>query len=180
MRPFQPIAAITLAAAAVLSMAACGAATRVNASLERGMNFTQYKSYMWAADDRFNTGDPRLDNNRFFQNRLRGRVDQVMRARGFEQTSAATAELVIHYHANITQQMDVNALDAKYGYCETCHSSIYDAGTITLDMVDARSNTLVWRGWSEGSLDGIDSQALIEARLDEAVTKILQKLPPRL
>ena len=180
MRPFQRISAITLAAAAVLSMAACGAATRVNASLERGMDFTQYKSYTWAADDRFSTGDPRLDNNEFFENRLRGTVEQVLGARGFEKTSAAAAGLVIHYHASITQRMDVNALDAKYGYCESCHSSIYDAGTITLDLVDARSNRLVWRGWSEGSLDGIDSQSLIEARVDEAVTKILQKLPPRL
>ena len=179
MRPFQQVAAAAIAAS-VVSMAACAASTRVNASLERGMDFTQYRSYAWAADDRFSTGDPRLDNNEFFENRLRGRVEQVLASRGLEKVSGAAAGLVLHYHASVSQKMDVNALDAKYGYCESCHSSIYDAGTITLDFVDARTNRLVWRGWSEGSLDGIDSQSLIEARVDEAVSKILQKLPPRL
>jgi hypothetical protein len=38
----------------------------------------------------------------------------------------------------------------------------------------------VWRGWSEGSLDGIENQDLIEHRVTDAVTRILQKLPPRL
>lgn len=179
MGTFKRALGITIATTVAVSMAAC-ASTQVNASLERGMDFTQYKSYTWAANDWFSTGDPRLDNNEFFEERLRGDVDRVLAARGFEKTSSATANLVLHYHASVAQRMDVNKLDAQYGYCEQCHSSIYDAGTITLDFVDARTNKLVWRGWSEGTLDGIDDQTLIEARVDEAVTKILQKLPPSL
>jgi hypothetical protein len=171
--------AVTLAATTALSMAAC-AATRVNASLERGMDFTRYSSYTWAADDRFSTGDPRLDNNEFFEKRLRETADRILATRGFEKVSAATAGLVVHYHASVSQRIDVNALDRQYGYCEECHSSLYDAGTITLDLVDAHTNKLVWRGWSDGTLDGIDSQSLIESRVDDAVAKILQKLPPRL
>ena len=86
---------------------------------------------------------------------------------------------LIHYHANTTEKIDVNELDYQYGYLENSHSSVYDAGTITLDLVDARTNRLVWRGWSEGSFDGIDSQPIIEARVDEAIAKILERLPPR-
>jgi hypothetical protein len=168
---------IAIAAAAAVSLAAC-AMTRVNASLERGMSFAQYTSYAWAAEDRFSTGDPRLDNNEFFERRLQTDVERVLAARGYEKASPATAALIVHYHASVNQKMDVNALDRQYGYCEQCHSSIYDAGTITIDLVDARTNRLVWRGWSEGTLDGIDNQALLEARVDDAVTKILQKLPP--
>jgi hypothetical protein len=165
--------------AAALSLAAC-APLRVNASLERGMNFAQYTSYTWADEQRFSTGDPRLDNNEMFEHRLREAVDRTLGARGLEQASPTTAMLVVHYHANVSQRIDVNELDRPYGYCEDCHSSIYDAGTITLDFVDARTNKLVWRGWSDGSLEGIDDQALIEARVDEAVAKILAKLPPRI
>jgi hypothetical protein len=153
---------------------------RVNASLERGMDFAHYTSYTWATVDHFSTGDPRLDNNEFFENRLRADVEKSLGGRGFEKASPATAQLVVHYHASIHEQIDVNALDRKFGYCEECHSSVYDAGTITIDFVDAHTNKLVWRGWSEGSLDGIDAQAVIESRVDEAVTKILDKLPPRL
>ena len=167
-----------LAAAAVVA-AGC-APVRVNASLERGMAFTNYDSYTWADDEQFNTGDPRLDNNEFFQHRLQAATESVLAQHGLEKVSATTADLVLHYHANISQRIDVNALDRGYGYCEDCHSSIYDAGTITIDFVDAKTNRLVWRGWSDGSLEGIDNQPIIESRIDEAVRKILQQLPPRL
>jgi len=179
MRLFRRTLGAALATAAAFWIGAC-APVRVNASLERGMDFTRYASYTWAADEDFNTGDPRLDNNEFFQNRLRSDVERALATHGFEKATPATADLVIHYHANTTQKIDVNDLDYQYGYCEDCHSSVYDAGTITLDLVDARTHRLVWRGWSEGSLDGIDNQAMIEARVDEAISKILQQLPPRL
>jgi hypothetical protein len=176
MRTVKWALGLTIAAGAVALAAAC-APVRVNASLERGMDFTRYSSYAWAANDQFTTGDPRLDNNEFFENRLRTTAERILGERGFEKASGTTADLIVHYHANATQRIDVNALDRQYGYCEECHSSIYDAGTITIDFVDARTNTLVWRGWSEGTFEGIDSQDLIESRVDQAVTKILRKLP---
>lgn len=166
-----------LAAVAALALSGC-ATTRVNGFVERGMDFSHYRSYAWAAADRFSTGDPRLDNNEFFQSRLHAGVERELATRGFEKASPAAAELVIHFHASVRQQIDVNELDYKYGYCEDCHSSVYDAGTLTIDFVDAKTNRLVWRGWSEGALDGIDEQSVIEARVDEAVTKILRRLPP--
>jgi hypothetical protein len=179
MRTIRQISGVAVLAAAALWASAC-APVRVNASLERGMDFTRYASFTWANEEEFNTGDPRLDNNEFFEKRLRAGEEQALTAHGFEQTTAATADLVVHYHASTTQKIDVNELDYRYGYCEECHSSIYDAGTITIDLVDAKTRKLVWRGWSDGSLDGIDSQTTIEARVDEAVAKIMKQLPPRI
>lgn len=169
---------VAIVATAALVTGAC-APVRVNASLERGMDFTKYKSYAWATGQDFQTGDPRLDNNEFFQDRIRRSGDTALSEHGFEKVSANRADLVVHYHASVKQTIDVNELDRRYGYCQECRSSVYDAGTITLDLVDAHTKKLVWRGWSEGSLDGIDNQKLIEERVDDAVRRILQKLPPR-
>lgn len=169
---------IMVVAALTFGGFAC-APIRVNASLERGMDFAQYTSFTFADETKFVTGDPRLDNNEFFENRIKHTATRLLESHGFEATSPGTAQLVIHYHANVSQRIDVNELDSRYGYCESCHSSVYDAGTITLDFVDARTNRLVWRGWAEGSLDGIDNQELIEQRVDDAITRILSKLPPR-
>jgi hypothetical protein len=178
MRPFRQILGAVFAVGAALWVSGC-APVHVHASLERGMEFTRYSSYAWAPDKDFNTGDPRLDNNELFQSRIRNDVDRGLASYGFEKATPSTADLMIHYHANTTEKIDVNELDYHYGYSENSHSSVYDAGTITLDLVDARTKRLVWRGWSEGSFDGIDSQAIIEARVDEAVAKILERLPPR-
>ena len=50
-----------------------------------------------------------------------------------------------------------------------------------IDFVDARTDTLVWRGWSEESVDGtIDNQELMERKIDQTVARILQRLPGRL
>jgi hypothetical protein len=179
MRNLIRTSGVFLAAALAVAAASC-APVRVNASLERGMDFTRYNSFAFAADDRFSTGDPRLDNNEFFETRLRETARDALVTRGFEEVSPGAADLVIHYHANVTQAIDVNALDREYGYYNGSRSSIYDAGTITIDFVDSHTNRLVWRGWAEGSLDGIENQDLIEHRVTDAVTRILQKLPPRL
>jgi hypothetical protein len=167
-------------ATSVLMLTSC-ASMRVNSYLQRGTDLTRYHTYNWASDDRLSTGDPRLDNNSFFLERLQAAVENQLPTRGFEKITAGTPDVWLHFHANIDQRIDVNGADRQYGDCGDCAPSVYDAGTLTLDFVDARTNRLVWRGWAEGSLDGaIDNQDWMEQRIDEAVVRILAKLPGRL
>lgn len=170
-----PLLVLLLAA---LTLSAC-AVHRVDGFLEHGIDLNHYPSFSWADSTEFSTGDPRLDNNDIFQKKLRSAVARELTVRGFEEVDHGRASLLAHFHANVQQQIDVNELDTRYGYCDNCHSSVYDAGTITIDLVDPKTKKLVWRGWSEGSLDAIDNQNTIDAMVDEAVTKIMRLLPPR-
>ena len=44
--------------------------------------------------------------------------------------------------------------------------------------MDPRSNQLMWRGWAERGLDGvIDDQTWMDATIDDAVTRIMARLP---
>src|SRR6185436_16334354 len=109
----------------------------------------------------------------FFDERVRAEADRRLGARGFEKTSK-TPDLLVHYHASMTQRIDTQDLDRQYGSCErgACRVEVYDAGTILIDLVDAHTNTLLWRGWAEGSLDGVvDNQAYMNTRISEAVTR---------
>ena len=104
-----------------------------------------------------------------------------MTAREFEKVTTATPDVWLHYHASINQRLDANGADRPHGECEDCTPSVYDAGTLMLDFVDARTHRLVWRGWAEGRFDGaIDNQDWMEQRIDEAVARILARLPRRL
>ena len=124
------------------------------------------------------TGDPRLDNNRFFDERVRMQVEKQLARHGFEPTTSATGDLLVHYHASITQRIDIAELDPDGNGDVGRRSEVYDAGTLFIDLIETRTNKLVWRGWAEGSFDGvIDQQAWMEERIDDAVTRILQKLP---
>lgn len=169
-------------AAGLFSVTAAACATlQVNSFVEKGADLTRYRTYHWAAADAQATGDPRLDNNEFFQDRIRAAVDRRLGERGFEKTAAPMPDLVVHYHASVTQEVNPNGLDMPNVTCENCEPYVYDAGTIVVDLVDARTNRLVWRGWAEGSIDGaIDNQAFLERQIDESVARIIARLPSKL
>jgi hypothetical protein len=150
---------VTVAGVSIAALALAGCATlRVNSYVERAADFAQYRSYAWAERGAFPTGDPRLDNNRFFSQRVEDAVDMQLSARGFEKASHATADLLIHIHARMEQRID--------------------AGTLLVDFMDRRTNRLAWRGWAERSFDGvIENQEWMEATIDETVARILAQLP---
>ncbi len=180
MYPSPRLGRFAAAAISALTLTGC-ASMNVSSYVERGIDFTQYHTYNWAPDDQLATGDPRLDNNPFFLERLQADVEKHLATRGFEKTTSGTPELLVHYHASINQRLDVNGADRKYNYCGDCKPSVYEAGTLLIDFVDTRTNKLAWRGWAEGSMDGIiDNQAWMEKKIDEAVTRILEKFPRRL
>ncbi len=171
------------AAVGLAALAVAGCATlQVSSYVARGNDFSRYHSYGWAPDDQLRTGDPRLDNNPFFLDRLEADVDRDLASRGLEKHTQGQPDLLVHYHVSINQEINATQVDASYGYtCTGCEPYVYDAGTLLIDFVDARTHALVWRGWAEGSMDNaIDNQAFMERKIDDAVTRILKKLPPAL
>jgi hypothetical protein len=151
----------------------------VNSYSDPGFDIRQHRTYQWEAADAEATGDPRLDNNRFFDERMRAQVEKELAKRGFEKTESRTPDLFVHYHARVTQKIDIRHIDRTYAYADVDRGPyIHDAGTLFVDLVDPRTNKLVWRGWAEGSVEGvIDSQQWMEQHIDKAVAQIVARLP---
>jgi hypothetical protein len=164
-------------AAAVLAASAC-ALRNVSSFADRGFEISRYRTYSWAADEPRATGDPRLDNNSLFQSCVRMNIEKELAKRGLERATSASVDLVVHYYASVTQRLEVNGPHQPYDVCRDCTPRVYDAGTLVIDLVDAHTNVLVWRGWAEGSIDGlIDDQPLFEGAIREGVARILARLP---
>jgi hypothetical protein len=180
MRRFTRLA---LAALPALALAGC-ATMNVSSYVVRGVDFTQYRTYAWGPTEALPTGDPRLDNNPFFKDRLEGAVERQLTTKRFEKSTSTTPDLLIHYHAHVTQRFEVNTVDRERGYCsDNCEATVaaYDEGSLVLDMVDARTNKLVWRGSARSVVNGvIDNQNLMEKQIDEAVRRMLDELPRHL
>lgn len=167
---------------AALALTGC-AAMHVGSYLERGADFTRYRTYNWGPADRLSTGDPRLDGNPFFHDRVRADVERVLATRGFEKTASATPEVLVYYHTNVTQQLLASDIDRPIGddRHDDSRAFVYEGGTLVVDLVDARTNSLIWRGWAKGRVEGvIDNQEWMEQKIDEAITRILERLPRRL
>jgi hypothetical protein len=157
------------------------ASMNVSYHIERSTNFADYVTYDWGPPDNLPVGDPRLDNNPFFNDYLQGAIEKKMAAKGYDLAVTGQPDLLIHYHASVNQKVDVYGVDRSYGYgyenCEPQYSD-YELGTLIVDLVDTRTSKVVWRGWAQDAMDGvIDNQQRLEKQVDEGVTKMMMRLP---
>jgi hypothetical protein len=165
-----------------LTAASCATTMTVSSHVERGLDFSTYRSFEWGPPDALPTGDPRLDQNPFFKDHVQGAVEKQLALRGIELSTSGRPDLLIHYHANIQKRLDVNRVDRTYGYCSggTCppETPEYEAGTLVLDVIDVNGNRLIWRGWAQNNVAGMldDSDKMAET-IGESVRRMLQRFP---
>lgn len=166
----------------ILAIAAAGCATlTVSSHIERGVNFADYVTYDWGPADNFPVGDPRLDNNPFFRDHMQGEIEKQLSLKGYERAWAGEPDLLVHYHASVNQKVDVYNADTEYGYCyANCQPQVVDfeQGTLVVDVIDAKTSKVVWRGWAQDVMNGvIDNQDRLDRQVNEGVTKMMQFLP---
>jgi hypothetical protein len=169
-----------LAIAALIALGTAGCVTMtVSSHLERGVNFTQFRTWEWGAPDALPTGDPRLDNNPFFIDHLQGALEKGFARHGLVRAErGATPDLLVHYHASINQRFQVNdPVNCTVGDCQPSVID-YEQGTLVVDVTDVKTNKLVWRGWAQDSVQGmLDSQDRMEKQINEAVAKMMERFP---
>jgi len=156
----------------------------VSSHIERGVDFAQFRTWDFGPADALPTGDPRLDNNPFFKDYLEGAVGKALETKHYVRSNGGTPDLLVHYHANVSQTFDVNGVDMRNGYCyDDCQPNVvtYEQGTIVLDVVNTHTNKVVWRGWSQEAIEGIiDNQDLLRREVNKAVTRMMALFPSTL
>jgi hypothetical protein len=170
-----------LAIALAMITAACATSMNVSSHVRRGLDIGQYHSYAWGPADALPTGDPRLDQNPYFRDYLQGAVERQLAARGIRASTSDPPDLLIHYHASIDSRIDVSRSEREYESCRgaDCSSWVqdYEAGTLVLDVVDARTNRLIWRGWAQDSVGAFENRERMAAKIAEAVRQMMATFP---
>jgi hypothetical protein len=175
--------AIVAIAVAVILLTGC--ATRIVSShVELGADFSRYHTYDWGASDALPAGDARLDNNAIFRDYFQGAIEKQLAARRLVPTST-DPDLLIHTHTNVTHHFNVDSVPREYPRCQGggCTPTIvnYDLNTLMIDIVDARTKTLVWRAWSRDDLSSvIDDQQRLNRAVSEAVVEMMKRFPKSL
>lgn len=165
--------------ASVLWLAGCASLT-VRSYVVPDVELARYRTYAWEGAAPGATGDARLDNNEFFDARVRERIDTELARRGLEkQSPGVEADLLVRYDAGVTQKVDFGTAtqpSAQRGHDDPPAAMVYDEGALVIDVIDNRTKALVWRGWAEGYLaEVVDDQRLLEARIDEVVSHIFRR-----
>jgi len=174
MNPVRPLAVVALATA--LAVPGC-ATMEVNSYVAPRSVEAPSRTYDWGHAAVQPTGDPRLDNNEFFDAQVREAVDRQLAQRGWRKTQVAPAVLV-HYHASVVQDLMFVGAETATGFCPDCRPEVYDSGTLLIDIVSPGDEQLIWRGWAKDNLSGlVDNQKWLDERVDQAINRIFTKWP---
>lgn len=173
---------ISVAVAALAASAGCAASISVSSHVQRDLDFTQYQSYDWGPSDALPTGDARLDTNPLFDDYVHGAIERELASRGLELASSGKPDLLIHFHATVAERLDVNQVDRTYGYCQGAdcppETYAYEAGTLVVDFMDARTNRLVWRGWAQSRLEAfLEDPDRMQETVRESIAQMMRQLP---
>ncbi len=178
MRAMTGLAAI---AALVLAAACGGVPLTAGADFEPGYDFAEYVSYTWDQPDDRPTGDPRLENNPFFLHRLHSAIHWELATRGVQYDAPGPA-LTVHHHVTVRDRVDVYEVDRTTGYRtdfgEGTQVISYEEATFLVDIADARTNVILWRGWAQMEIGkALRDPAEMRDMIDDAISKMFEDFP---
>src|SRR5690349_25077715 len=177
-------------------VAACAPAPKVGYDFDRSATFTGYHTYAWLSDDQEKTGDRRADSSTVDM-RIRIAVATQLRLKGYQALPEGEPDFYVAYHVGLKDSSPNMSTqyysDGKAGHAFS-HSAdtrsagksapavndtpSYLGGSLLLDIIDARSQKLVWRGTAAGEVDpGLTSEQR-DARTKAIVHSVLSHFPP--
>jgi hypothetical protein len=168
---------IGVLAIAAGSIVAC-APIHVVSFIQPDADIAAYRTFTWDRIDAAVPGDPRLDNNIFFHEHVRHAIERRLIEKGYEPT-VLQPDLHVHYHVSSRQKVSVTGQQTT-DRCRDCTVEVFDEGTLLIDLTDARTGALVWRGVAQSGLTAVvNDQRKMEETVDRIVARVCTKLPRR-
>lgn len=164
------------------ALSACGLGIAAGADYDPNLDFGRYASFVWDEPDDRPIGDPRLENNPFFEQRLHAAIAVELAAHGIRADGEGRG-LIVHHHATVRSRVDVYEADVREGYSGAPRSDApqmvqFEEGTILIDIADAESRAILWRGWAQFDITrALANPDLMAQAIEEAVSKMFDDFP---
>jgi len=179
----------------VLVAVAVGQKVEIKTNQAPNTDFKVYKTYAWlpAVPVVKNVAPDAVTNPTLSEEALMpalvAAVDRELAARGFTKAAADTADVHVAYFAALTVGFNQSYLGEHYGYitgwaspipiglAPTTNVTVYEKGTVLVDIVDRAANKAVWRGTA---LTRIAQEHSVEKRIErinEAAKRMFEKYP---
>ncbi|WP_162846173.1 DUF4136 domain-containing protein [Seongchinamella sediminis] len=154
---------------AVLAVAACSNQPSYDVDHSDSYDFSGLHSYRWY-DDVHPSKEAEYRQYNSSDKRVRTYVDRELQAKGFGDGGAGQADFWVNYHISKQDQMRIDSIGSypqgvhggvgvgtygsgvSIGYSSGPSVRHYQEGTVVLDVIDAGSQKIVWRGIAEGRL----------------------------
>ena len=156
----------------ILSLSAVGQEVRTD--YDHHANFSQYHTYYW---QKVKTTDP------LWERRIQDAVDRDLQSKGWQRMDSGGDVALMAVGSSRNEQEYRTFYDGLGGWRwggfgeTTTQVENYRVGSLVLDMYDAHTKQLIWRGVASDMLS--DKPEKNEKKLEKSVEKMLNHFPPK-
>jgi hypothetical protein len=167
---------LIIAVATAIALAAGCSSMSIHHDIDTTADFSSYRTFCWADS----MADESVDES--VKKLIESKTSEILFKRGLTRECAG-ADLLATFHAGSSKKIDVDGYGYSYGgeYSGWQDAGIgiypYQEGTLVVDLVDARTKKLVWRGAAQGvsiRVTNIDREKAINKALD----RMFEDYPP--
>lgn len=168
-------------------MVGCASGVRVDNDYDPQADFTNFKLYAWYPAKQSVPPDAYVSE--LVVERIERAVNDQLMLKGMQSVPAGKEQVQVRVYLVIEDKLDVQTWNASYGYhryndpwgwgmgTETTVRQ-YKQGTLIVDMLNAQTGRLFWRGTAESRLRRDSTPQEREARIREVVAAIMTQYPP--
>ncbi len=153
---------------------------RVNHDYDKEADFSKFKTFD------FLSAPMNIRTDSIAMKRIYNTVALGLKDKGLTRV-VDNADLLIAVHTDVRDQINVNYYGYSYspyywhGYWGPGAMGVYtyEQGSLVIDMVEAKDMEMVWRGVAQAALPSNPDPARMEEGIKVAVSRILDKYPPK-
>lgn len=166
----------------LIALNGCSPEIRTYSDSDKQYPVDRYRTYNWAEQSKAEWQSKPLYYNELTDKRIKVAVDDALVAKGYLY-AGQNADLTLHYHIMVEDRSTLTA--DPYGdfsaasWLEPGKSIFqYREGTLILDVVNTKSQALIWRGWAVAALEVVlydmkNKDTIIKS----VIVKIMQRFP---
>ena len=175
-------------ACSIAVLQACSGIT-VSQDYEQGFDFSSYKTYAWLSEEEGKFG---VQDNDLVDHRIRAAMVMNFDSKGYQQLDEGKPDFYISYQMSVEQRVSNANVSGGIaigtgtygrvggiGITTAPQARVYDQGKLHIDITDAGTGNLVWRGLSTQQVSQHSDPDKMTEIINETVAAVLEQFPPK-
>ncbi len=170
---------------AALLIAAPAVAQKIYVDYDRSIDPSKYETFAWGRPE----GPSLHDQSPLMDSRIKNAIEYHLTEGGLAE-DPKNPDLYVTYYTSVEDEVRLDTTHMGYGYgpgwgwspywggsmgmgSSTTTMTKYKRGTLIIDVWDAKTKKLIWRGSAQGVVK--ENPAKAAKQIDKAITKIVKK-----
>ena len=167
------------AAVSMMLLGTTGLAQNVSYDLDRNARFSQFRTYAWTR------GTELADQ--LHHARVVRSIEGQLSTKGLTRVQPdAKPDVLVAYHTRFDRNLQINAFGSGWGgprfgglRSGTATTQELLTGTLVVDVIDARTNAMAWRGMASGDINTAARPEQRDKNINRAVQKMFKNYPAK-